>query len=409
MATIRKRGNSYQIRVSCGYNTAGEQIIQTKTWKPDAKMTAKQIEKELNRQAVMFEEACMNGQIMSNVKFQEFAEQWFKEYAEIKLKAQTIRNYRYLSERTYKAIGHIRMDKITTRTIQQFITQLTETPKTNQHGDKIEYLSPKSIKNYVSFISSVFDYAVKQQLVNANPCRNVTLPRVIQKDKNVYTLDEIQKILQWLDEEKTDYFHFVMFFKIAIFTGLRRGELLGLEWKDFNFDNCLMQVRRNSLWTKEKGIYTDTPKTKSSIRFIKVPDEVITKLKLFREWQGDYKAQLGDKWVECDRLFTKWNGEPMGMRSPYKFFEKFCERTGMRFVNIHSFRHFNASILINNGVDVKTVQGCLGHSCATTTLNTYAHTFQESQIKAMDSVADCILGSSTKDNVKDKSDSNIPA
>lgn len=100
---------------------------------------------------------------------------------------------------------------------------------------------------------------------------------------------------------------------------------------------------------------------------------------------------LGTKWIECDRLFTKMDGTPMGMRQPYKYFERFCERTGMRFVNIHSFRHFNASILINNGVDVKTVQGCLGHSCATTTLNIYAHSFQEAQARAMDSVASCIL------------------
>ena len=90
MATIRKRGNSYQIRVSCGYNMAGEQIIQTKTWKPDAKMTAKQIEKELNRQAVMFEEACMNGQIMSNVKFQEFAEVNFSDWNRKILTGKTI-------------------------------------------------------------------------------------------------------------------------------------------------------------------------------------------------------------------------------------------------------------------------------------------------------------------------------
>jgi integrase len=391
MATIRKRGNSYQIRVSCGYNTNGNQVERSMTWKPDAKMTPKQIEKELNRQAVMFEEACMNGKLVSSVKFEEFAEQWFKEYAEIKLKAQTIRNYRYLSERTYKAIGHIRMDKITTRTIQLFITQLTETPKTNQHGDKIEYLSPKSIKNYVSFISSVFDYAVKQQLVNANPCRNVTLPRVIQKDKNVYTLDEIQKILQWLDEEKTDYFHFVMFFKIAIFTGLRRGELLGLEWKDFNFDNCLMQVRRNSLWTKEKGIYTDTPKTKGSIRMLKMPLELVNQLLEYKEHQEIYKASLGNKWIECDRLFTKADGSPMSVRAPRRFLENFCKNHNIRYCNIHSFRHFNASMLINSGVDVKTVQACLGHNGANTTLNIYSHPFQEAQAIAMTSVADCIL------------------
>jgi hypothetical protein len=104
----------------------------------------------------------------------------------------------------------------------------------------------------------------------------------------------------------------------------------------------------------------------------------------------------GSKWIECDRLFTKTDGSPMGMRQPYKFFERFCKKTGMRFVNIHSFRHFNASILISNGVDVKTVQGCLGHSSATTTLNIYAHSFQAAQVRAMDSVADCILKRDTK-------------
>lgn len=88
MATIRKRGNTYQIRVSCGYDVHGKQVEQSMTWKPTAGMTARQIEKELNRQAVMFEEACMNGQIVTAVKFEDFARQWFKDYAEIKLKTQ---------------------------------------------------------------------------------------------------------------------------------------------------------------------------------------------------------------------------------------------------------------------------------------------------------------------------------
>ena len=134
-----------------------------------------------------------------------------------------------------------------------------------------------------------------------------------------------------------------------------------------------MTVVRTSEWTKEKGIYTDTPKTKSSNRMLKIPSELTDKLLLFKEWQNRYKTNIGSKWVENDRLFTKWNGEPMGMRSPYKFFEKFCKRTGMRFVSIHSFRHFNATAMILNGVDVKTVQACLGHNDANTTLNYYAH------------------------------------
>ena len=152
---------------------------------------------------------------------------------------------------------------------------------------------------------------------------------------------------------------------------------------------------------------SDTPKTKSSNRVLKLPAELISQLLRFREWQNDYKINLGDKWIEHDRLFTKWNGEPMGIRSPYKFFEKFCKRTGMRFVNVHSFRHFNASAMILNGVDVKTVQAFLGHNDVNTTLNIYAHSFQEAQARAMTIVADCIYGKLTTDKSTDKnSDGN---
>lgn len=133
MATIRKRGNSYQIRVSCGYDTKGNQVEQSMTWKPEKKMTVKQVEKELNRIAVKFEDDCMNGHITATVKFQEFTDTWFKEYAELKLKTQTIRCYHNLKKRVYGAIGHMRLDKINVRTIQKFVTQLTEekrlTPK----------------------------------------------------------------------------------------------------------------------------------------------------------------------------------------------------------------------------------------------------------------------------------------
>lgn len=254
MATIRKRGNSYQIRVSCGYNTAGEQIIQTKTWKPDAKMTAKQIEKELNRQAVMFEEACMNGQIMSNVKFQEFAEQWFKEYAEINLKTQTIRCYHNNEKRVYEAIGHMKISKITTRNIQQFINQLATEKRYSKNGEELKPLSPKTIKNYISFVSSIFDYAVKMQVVNSNPCKNAVLPSPKTKEREIYSLEEVKHMLELFEEEDETNFKYTIFFTLAAFTGLRRGELLGLEWKDIDWENNLIHVIRTSEYTKEKGI-----------------------------------------------------------------------------------------------------------------------------------------------------------
>ena len=89
MANIRKRGNSYQIRVSCGYNTQGDQITKTKTWKPPAGMTAKQVEKEVQKQAMLFEEECLKGCTVSSVKFQDLAEQWFEGHAKLNLRKNT--------------------------------------------------------------------------------------------------------------------------------------------------------------------------------------------------------------------------------------------------------------------------------------------------------------------------------
>ncbi len=112
MATIQKRGDSYLIRVSCGYDTKGKQIIQSMTWKPRKGMTPKQIEKELNRQAVMLEEACMHGYKAKAVKFHELAEEWFEEYAKPNLRNTTYERLLQLRKRVYPAIGHLRMDKI---------------------------------------------------------------------------------------------------------------------------------------------------------------------------------------------------------------------------------------------------------------------------------------------------------
>lgn len=177
---------------------------------------------------------------------------------------------------------------------------------------------------------------------------------------------------------------------MAMYTGLRRGELLGLEWKDFDWENRLMTISRTSMWTKEKGLYTDTPKTMSSRRTLKIPVVLIDLLHRYKTYQDKYKEDLGSKWIETDRLFTQWNGKPMDVTAPHSYFKSFCERTGMRCVSNHSWRHFNASILISNGVDVKTVQSCLGHSTPTTTLQVYAHAFQTQQAMAMDAVADTI-------------------
>ena len=384
MATITKRGESYRIKVSCGYDTTGKQVIQSMTWKPEPTITAKQAEKELNRQAVLFEEACMKGQVVSSVKFETFAEQWFDEYAKRNLKNTSLDRMSRLRDKIYPEIGHIRFDKITARHIQNFINNLADTP--NEHTKKP--LARKTIVLNLSFISCVFDYAVKMGMISDNPCRRVNVPKGEKFERSIYTIEETQHLLKLLKEKAP--LKYYVFYVLVLYSGFRRGEMLGLEWKDINYDDNIISVRRTSNYTPEKGIYTDTTKTKRSQRSIKLPQFVMDLLKEYQVEQTIEKERLCDKWEDYGRLFTQWNGKPMNPHTAGYWLRDFCKENNFRFCDTHSFRHLNASLLINAGIDVTSVSAALGHAQTSTTLNIYSHYFLEVQAKNSEAIANAL-------------------
>lgn len=447
MATIKKRegktGVSYLIRVSGGYDVSGNQVVYSMTWKPEPGMKPKQIEKELQRQAVLFEEQCAGKGANGSIKFEAFARQWFQEYAEPNLRVRTVARLHQFEERTYTALGHIRMDKLTARHIQSFINNLGEdgistrragarakelpreitqkelaaragvgpsTVSSAYRGERVsletaeklsaapgqdmkklftveavrESLSPKTIRNYHSFVSSVLGYAVRMGMIRDNPARNVILPPLEHNEKECYTLEEAQRFLDSLEDAPTKY---QAFFVLAIYGGFRRGELLGLEWQDIDFKDCVVSIRRTSLYTKEKGIFTDTTKTAKSQRTLKLPLAVFEVLKRHRAAQAEERLKLGDVWHNSDRLFVNWDGQPMHPNTPYHWLRRFCQETGQRFLGVHQFRHLNATLLITSGTDARTVSAALGHSQTSTTLNIYTHTFAEAQARAGEAVA----------------------
>lgn len=457
MATIKKRegktGTSYLIRASCGYDLSGRQVERSMTWKPAPGMTPKQIEKELNRQAVLFDEKCAaQGAGNGNIKFEAFAKQWIAEYAEPNLRPRTVARLHQLEGRTYTALGHIRLDKLTARHIQSFIDNLGEDgistkrdlakPKSNflkvldEHkltqkalsersavsrstisslcrgegvtlstAEKLSEalkanikalftiqkgsgkLAPKSIQHYLSFVSSVMDYAFRFGMIPENPCKRVTIPTAPTPERECYTIEEAQAFLESLDKAPTKY---RAFFVLAIYGGLRRGELLGLEWQDIDFQTQIIKIQRTSQYLKDRGIFTDETKTQKSRRTLKLPACVFEVLRTHRSEQLVERLRMGDQWKDSRRLFTHLDGSPMHPNTPYHWLKRFCEETGQRFLGVHAFRHLNASLLINSGVDVRTVSASLGHSQVTTTLNIYAHTFEEAQAKASEAVADLL-------------------
>ena len=250
-------------------------------------------------------------------------------------------------------------------------------------------LTPKTIKNYVSFISSVFDYAIRVKAISDNPCKNAVLPKIPQKEHTMFTIEQAKQFLDILDLPETPV-KYRAFFQLALFGGFRRGEILGLEWSDIDFDTGVIHIRRTVHYSKELGYYDTEPKSKKSVRALTLPENVIFTLKQLRNDQNSQRFMLGDKWHNTERLFTSWDGHQMNGASPFGWLTKICAAYDLPKVNLHSFRHLNASLLISSGVDVKTVQSVLGHSQASTTLDIYAAAFQDREAQALGVVADIL-------------------
>jgi len=453
MATIQKRKNSYLITASCGYDNQGRQIRKTMTWKPPSDMTEKQIEKELKRQAVLFDEQVRTGHYLSgNVKFADFIETWFRDYAETQLRPRTILAYKQLIGRTVEALGHLPLDHIQPQHLSAFYKNLAEpgikdratyictvelkaqikaggfginqfcelaqiadttlraawngqpiaeqsalnisnalglgfdktfTPKT-----KDRVLSANTIGHYHSFISAVLERAVKWNLILSNPCRRIDPPKIEKKTPQYLNEHEAARMLELLQVEDDPY---RTIFILLLYTGMRRGELMGLEWKDIDFNTGVLSICRTSQYIKERGIFTDDVKNKSSHRSMKLPENIIDRLKQYKAWQLEESAKLGDRWQDTDRLFTTWDGAPMSPNSPYFWLQRFLARHDLPKINVHSLRHTNATLLISQGINVRTVAGRLGHSQTSTTMDIYSHELQSADAAAADAL-EGILG-----------------
>lgn len=381
MPTIQKRGDTYRITVSAGYDAKGRQIRKSTTWKPAPGMTAKQVQKELDRQAVLFEEKVKSGRCLDgNIRFQDFAERWFEDYAKEHLRIRTYGEYVRMKERTYQAIGHIRLDKLQPHHLLEFYKQLGE-PGVNQRTGG--GLAPKTILHYHTFISSILDRAVKWGMLEDNPCRRVDPPKAARHEIDCMNDEEALQFLDCLERESPEN---KALYTLLLYTGMRRGEALGLEWEDVDFQTGVISIKRTSQYTGALGTFTDETKTEQSKRSLRVPMNVIDVLNAHRVAQNELRLKLGDRWQGSRRIFTNADGSDMSANIPLHRLKSILKKNGLREVSLHSLRHTNATLLIQQGISIRAVSGRLGHSQTSTTMNIYAHQIQSADAAAADAL-----------------------
>ena len=391
MATVRKRGNSYQIRSSRKYDVYGRHKEESMSWTPPEGMTHRQIEKELMRlQVLMDSRATVSG----NIKFQNFAEQWFEERVNGKLKEATRTKYRQLSVRVYDLLGHYRVDQITRRDVQRFVAMLEkpDVKKMNRGRTGGGALSEKSVRHHLSMVSAIMEYAVWLEMIPANPCKGVIVAQRPPEPHQSYSLEEARDILNTMGEDAPTVRY--AYFQLLAYSGMRKGEALGLRWKDIDLTSGVVTIAQSMGYTKDKGVYTDTPKTNTSARSIRLPMIVMETLQTLREQQRFDRAKMWNMWQNdvAQLVFVGQEGEPLANNSMYAWFKRYCAAHDMPCYGLHAFRHFAASQLIHAGIDVRTVAAYLGHAKPTTTLNIYADEINDAKAKAADVLAADLMG-----------------
>lgn len=278
--------------------------------------------------------------------FEEFSIKWLAEYAEPRLKPSTVGSYeRHLRLHWNPPLGRIQLQALTTGKIATVTNDLT-----------ISGLAPKSVNNALVVIKLMLKHAVKWGYLATNPAEPVDRLRVEREEMRAMTPDQVKRLLRSADEDSW------LILVVAVFTGLRRGELLALQWQDIDFKAAQITVQR-SLW-KDTFI---GPKTKNAIRKVDLAPQVLTALKEARP-PGSLESIRGQL------VFSLANGKPLDPDNlVYRRYAPALKRAELPHFRFHDLRHTFASLLILAGEHPKAIQQALGHASITTTLDTYGH------------------------------------
>ena len=372
--SIEKRGkNSYRLTVAEGFDLNGKPMIHRKI----VHGTKKDAEVELAK----FVTEVQNGLVIDgkSLKFSEFTEIWKRDYGSKELAPTTYKRYcRMLETRLLPYFRHFYINKIRPTDIMKFYdllekdTQLVR--KSGNNGAKTKKpLSSKTILEHHRLLRAMLHKAVYWQLIVANPAERVQAPKAKKPKRRSYDDEQTKILLENLEKLSVEETKYKVAIILTVFTGVRLGELMGLEWQDVDFKNGIISINRSSQYLSDMGVFTKTPKTESSIREIAIPEFIISLLEEYKLWYEDQKSIYGELWTNSDRLFVQADGKPMHPSSISKWFVKYVSTIGLPVINFHGLRHTNASLLVAQNVDIAVVSARLGHAQISTTLDFYVH------------------------------------
>ena len=361
---IRKRADGrWEGRYTAGYHPeTGKRIIKNVLGKTQAECKAK-------LSAAMEATRGIDVSRADEYTVATWLRSWYEIYAKPNIRISTANRYQLMVEQyTIPRIGSIKLTKLTAHDLQKLYKDLMENGRIDRksgHGNP--GLSSTTVRSLHLMLHSALDRAVKEKLILSNPTENCIIPKIEKQEMKILHPDHISAYLDAAEQRGA-----LPMFYLELVSGLRKGELVALQWSDLDEANCTISVSKQASWDTEGNLILSQPKTGNSIREVSIPQDAVELLK------QEHAKHPDNPWM----FPSSRTGEMYHPDSVVNLHKKILKDAGLEHIRFHDLRHTFATLALQNGVDVKTVSSMLGHYDAGFTLRTYTHATRQMQQKA---------------------------
>ena len=315
-----------------------------------------------------------------NITVSEWLNRWLDEYKKPFLRPNTYTGYREAVKHIDARIGNKQLTRLKTEEIQKMYNELREDGRLIHRDARGGALSANYVRKIHMVLQSALDYAVNERMISSNPASTTKLPKIDKKEKKVMLDEEVDRFIEEIDTMP----YWRDLFYLELMTGLRRGEICGLQWDDLNENTATLKIAR-SIDYKRGELVIGEPKTEDGKRVIILPTSAL-------EMLMERKSSALSIW-----MFPKSTDptKPVVPSYAYQKLQDILKKAGIEKMRFHDLRHTFATHAAKNGVDPKTLAGLLGHTNASFTLDTYTHVtsdMQRTAAKVVENFLDDILG-----------------
>ena len=382
MRKIKKqKDGTYRLTVSLGYDSEGKQQNIGRTVNVSSLRAAQRAWEQFAME-IHGDMPATEGQLT----VRQFFDYYISHYAARHVTENTIQYDKYLFRRIDKYLGQYTLRSLRPFHVMEFIEHLS--------NDGKKKLSPNTIQKHYAFLHAMLEKAVQWQFINDNPASHIDKPKKTKAPMEILDTSECQAIIEALSREDTKHQALI---NLTIFTGMRRGEIFGLQWKHVNFKAKTISVEQECQYNIGRGNHSVPSTIGGTGRTISIPDNVFELLAVYQKEVQERKKILrtrnewqGAENIKDDFVFGSFNGR-LGHADQFNaWLDRFTKKHGFRRITPHTFRHMVASYLLAAGVDLQTIAGKLGHANTMTTQAIYSHLLQSSEHKTADVLQDIL-------------------